>query len=439
MRNNRIFFMMLALACLLCGCSMGTVRELYCLPKRSESYQDLQAVIDRNMAGLEYCAPLSGENRQPVQLADLDGDGAEECLLFAKGTGELPLKILVFGLDNGQYMLYQTIEGNGTAFDMVEYVQMDDREGMELVIGRQLNDQVLRSASVYSFAGGQLQQLIVTPYTKCLTSDLDGNSHRELMILRPGQAETDKGIAELFSIREGAVEKSQEVTLSAPADNLKRIITGKLHGGQQAVFVGSSVDESAIITDIYALVDGSFTNISLSAESGTSVQTLRNYYVYAEDLDSDGEVELPDLINMLPLNGLQDAGQHHLIRWYTMGPDGTERTKRYSFHNYVGGWYLELPEIWASQITVVQEENAFSFYLWDDTYTEANKIFTVYAFSGQDREAQAIENNRFLLYKGETVVYAARMEVASGALEITQSDLINSFHLIRQAWNTGEM
>lgn len=50
-----------------------------------------------------------------------------------------------------------------------------------------------------------------------------------------------------------------------------------------------------------------------------------------------------------------------------------------------------------------------------------------------------MENNRFLLHKGGTVVYAARMEVASGALEITQADLVDSFRLIRQAWNTGEM
>jgi len=439
MRNNRIFCLALVLACLLTGCRMGNVEELYCLPKRSAAYQDLQQVIDKNMVGLEYCAPLSGVNRQTIQLADLDGDGSDECLLFAKGTGDLPLKTLVFGLEHGKYSLLHSIEGNGTAFDMVQYVQMDDRPGLELVIGRQLNDQVLRSASVYSFADGQLQQRVMTSYTKCLTSDLDTNGQWELMVLRPGEAQTDNGVAELFVLQDGSAEKSQEVPLSAPVENLKRIITGKLHGGQSAVFVGSSVEENAIITDIYTLVNGSFRNISLSAEAGTSVQTLRNYYVYAEDINNDGEVELPDLITMLPLNALQDASQQHLIRWYTLGADGKEYDKRYTFHHYIDGWYLELDAQWASRITVVQEGNGYSFYLWNMEHTAAEKIFTVYVLSGQDREEQAIANNRFLLHKGDTVVYAARMEVASGALEITQADLINSFHLIRQAWNTGEM
>ena len=439
MRKNRILCLALLVACLLCGCRMQTVEELYCLPKRSQAYEDLQKVIDRSMDALEFCAPLSGENRQAVQMADLDGDGTDEYLLFAKGSGELPLKILIFGREKDSFFLSQTIESNGSAFDLVEYAQIDGRAGLELIVGSQLHDRIIRSAAVYSFSAGQMKQLIVTPYKKCLTTDLDQNGMRELLVLRPGDADAQRGVAELFSACDGVVEKSREAVLSAPVENLKRVITGKLHGGRGAVFVGSSVEQDAIITDIFTLKDGSFTNISLSAEEGTSVQTLRNYYVYAEDIDSDGEVELPDLINMLPLNALQDAGQHHLIRWYAMGPDSSQHTKRYTFHNYVDGWYLELPRAWASQITVVQEEYAYSFYLWDDAYTSAEKIFTVYLFSGQDREEQAIANNRFLLHKSENAVYAARMEVASGALEITQADIIKSFHLIYQAWNTGEM
>ena len=52
--------------------------------------------------------------------------------------------------------------------------------------------------------------------------------------------------------------------------------------------------------------------------------------------------------------------------------------------------------------------------------------------------ATVIEN-RFILHKGENVIYAARLEVASGALSITQEDLISSFRLITQAWKSGEM
>ena len=65
-------------------------------------------------------------------------------------------------------------------------------------------------------------------------------------------------------------------------------------------------------------------------------------------------------------------------------------------------------------------------------------MFSVFALTGTDRETLALENNRFVLYRTEGVVYAARLEAVSAGYGITQDDLIKSFHLIHQDWNTGE-
>ena len=91
-----LLFAALLAALLLSGCAMRTIDELYAPPKRSEEYSRLQSAIDIAMAGLEYSAPLTGENQQAVQMADLNGDSVEEYLLFAKGDSEYPLRILVF-------------------------------------------------------------------------------------------------------------------------------------------------------------------------------------------------------------------------------------------------------------------------------------------------------------------------------------------------------
>ena len=94
--NKRIFALLFAAALLLSGCSMRTAEQLYSPPKRSADYDNLQSAIDGAMSELSYCAPLSGENQQPVQMADLDGDGEQEYLLFAKSAQKRPLHILVF-------------------------------------------------------------------------------------------------------------------------------------------------------------------------------------------------------------------------------------------------------------------------------------------------------------------------------------------------------
>ena len=88
----RVLAVLLAVSVLLSGCVLGTLDELYCLPKRSEEYENLQAVVDKAMAGLEYCAPSYGENRQFMQAADLDGDGIRELIIGAiRGAEEAPL------------------------------------------------------------------------------------------------------------------------------------------------------------------------------------------------------------------------------------------------------------------------------------------------------------------------------------------------------------
>ena len=431
-----IVWLLLVVTILLTGCNMRTIDQLYCLPTRSAAYLNLQSAMDSTMDGLEYHAPISGDNQQPVQMTDLDGDGHMECLVFARGSGEKPLKILIFTPVDDEYVLVDTLEGNGTAFDQVQYVRFSGNRGYDLVVGRQVSDQVVRPVSVYTMVDGKMEQLLTTQYSRFVTTDLDENGRNELMVLRPGEDPAQNGIAELYSIQHGIVERSQEVTMSEPADRIKRIMINKLNDGPAAVYVASDVDGSAIITDVYALLDGAFTNVSLSNESGTSVQTLRNYYVYADDINQDGVLELPDLI-ALPNLGNNAYENQHLIRWYAMNRDGSEINKLYTYHSFTGGWFLELPNEIATEVNVIQLGNSYEFSVLNNQGIQS-KLMTLYVFTGQEREEQAMADNRFVLYRNESTIFAAHLEVASAAYNITQESTKNAFHLITQDLVNGE-
>ena len=422
---------------LLSGC-MRTADELYRLPKRSDDYYNLQSSIDNAMSGLSYCAPLTGENQQTVQMADLDGDGDSEYLLFAKGTDEKPLRILVFRKIDDTYVNTDTVSCSGMAFDQVEYVDMDGIGGVEIVVGRQLNDQVIRSVSVYTFKEDQLVQLVSANYTKFLTVDLDGDKLWELFLLRPGQTDTDNGVAELYSAKSGTMERYNEVGMSQPADKLKRIIIGKLDGGKPAVYVASAAGDTALVTDVYSLVDNKLNNIAFSNLSGTDVRTLRNFYIYADDIDNDTIVELPSLITMKPRDEKMPIDTHLLIRWYAMRPDGEEVNKMYTYHNFVGGWYLQLESNWVPRVVVYDTGHQFEFYLWDEFYKPTDKIMTIYELTAQNREEQAMQDSRFVLLKTDSTVYAAQLEATAESLGLSQERVTQSFQLIQQDWKTGE-
>lgn len=438
MRQWKIMCMTLLTALLLSGCAMRTVDQMYSLPKRSEAYSNLQAAIDSAMTGLEYAAPQSGENQQTVQQADLDGDGTDEYLLFARDTVDLVPKILVFRQNGEEYDLIAVMENPGFSFEQVEYVNVDDRPGMEIVVGCQVGDQVLRAISVYTFAMDKPVQLMSANYSKFMTCDLNSDGSHEIFLLLPGETEADSGIAVLYSFRAGQMERSREVNLSRMVTDVKRMIFGRLQSGEPAVFVASAVNESAVITDIFAVKQGRFSNISLSGDAEISVQTLRNYYIYADDLDNDGILELPSLITMPQLPFQSMVERQYLIRWYSMDLHGGETDKQYTYHNFTGGWYLELDPELSSRISVRQSGNGYRFYLWDEDYQEAQDLLSIYALAGPDREDRAQEEGYFVLYRGDGILYAGKLESAALAHAITPDEMTKRFHLIHHDWKTGE-
>ena len=438
MKKRMVLLAAMLAAVLLSGCALSTVEEMYALPKRSKEFRELQAAIDTAMYGMTFSSPQSGDNQQTVQMADLNGDGVEEYLVFAKGATEKPLQVLIFQQDEtGKCRTMATIGFNGQAFEQVEYVEFDDRPGYELVVGIQVSDQVLRSVAVYSFGSGDAELLLLNSYSKMLACNLSGDRN-ELMVLRPGEEETERGMAVLYGYENGQIVRSVETELSEHTSQIRRIMTGKLQDGTNAVFVTSSSGENTIVTDIFTVKDGNFTNISYSREADTSVGTLMNYYVYAEDIDSDGILELPGLISMKAVDNWRDNEQKFLLRWYAMDSDGWEIDKMYTYHNYPGGWYVQLDSTWASRVTVEQDQRAYQFYVWDESYQTADPLFTLYTFTGNDRDEVAVQDGRFALYRSEGVAYAAQLELAAPEYGITEKSLTESFHLIRQDWQTGE-
>ena len=431
---KRIWALGLILAVLsLSGCALRTVEEMYSLPKRSEEYDKLQSAIDIAMAGLDYAAPLSGKNRQTLQTADLDGDGREEYLVFAKGKSERPLQLLIFyGDEKGGYQIQEVIGFRGASFEQVEYVQIDDQPGCEIVLGRQLSDQVVGTLSVLSFAGGSARQLLSTSYSKFVTCDLNGNGQEDLMVLRPGEADVSSGVAVLYSYTGDAIERSVEARVSAQPEDVKRISVSKLHGGFPAVYVSCAGRGDAVVTDVFALRENRFVNITGEGSQGASVGALRNYAVYADDLDGDGIFELPRLISMKPITGKGGTERQYLLRWYSIDLRGNEVEKLCTFHNFAGGWYLMLESNWAGYLTMEQLGNSYTFYMWNENYDQATILFTITEHAGSDREFQATQNGRFVLHRAEGITYAGKLEAGSALYGFTEDYLVNSFRLIPQ-------
>ena len=424
--------LILAAVLILTGC-MKTVDQLYRLPKRSDEFTELQITIDEVMTELIYCAPRSGVNQQAVQMADLNGDGTDEYLVYAKSATQSILNVLILQQSRDGYDLVQQLQSNGTSFDMVEYAQMDDRPGLELILGNQLSESLPCNAEVYTFSEElNPDMLLSVRYADFLVPDLNQDQVSELFLLKSGTKETDLGVAELYRMESGALNRSNSVKLSAPAENLRRVITGCIHGGIPAVFAATAADDLSLISDVYILQNDELINLTVLGESESSIRTLRSQYVYAEDIDNDGVVELPYLLPMMPMDDMVSGGKQELIRWYAMKPDGEEIVKAYTFHNFIDSWYLQLREDWAHRLTVVSKPGAYEFYIWDENFESAEKVLTIFESVGNSRRESSVDSSVILLHESASLRLTAQLEESAQRYDLSAASLKDNFHMIRQ-------
>lgn len=444
MRWNRILSLIagsILLTLVLSACSANVSEDLYALPKQSETYYDLQYAIDQIMTpGASYAGPLTGSDQQSVQLVDLDGDTDDEAVVFLKTMGELPLKAYVFDRTENSYTNIAVIEGEGSGFDTVEYVQLDGEPGYEILLGRRLSDQILRSLTAYSCQNGKMTELMTCTYSEFKVVDLDADERKDVFVLRL-EAEERAGIAELYRWHNDRMERDQEASMSVGAKQIKRIISGCLEGGAPAVFVASAYEEDTIITDIFAVRDDALRNIATGGELGVSAQTVRSYNVYATDIDADGVIELP-LPLALPSYEVGEETQW-IIEWYSLTIDGRAKIKMTTYHNYPAGWYLTLPEHWRDQITVSRQTlqegiSAVKVSQWRGYDEDPVEIVTIYAITGEKRAVLASAEDRSLLAEKGEVAYAVSLGTSQWAAELTQEELNAMFHFIYMDWNSGE-
>lgn len=407
--------LILALALLLSGCVMRTVDELYCLPKRSQADDDMQAVIDQAMVGLSYCAPIYGENRQMVQPADLDGDGVDEYVVLARGGFQKPLKILIFGQYALGYALTDTIESYGTAFDFIEFSNVDGHPGLEIVVGRQVGDGVVRSAAVYRYIDGISSQLLETPYVQLLTCDMDEDGRSELMTIHPGETGDVISSAVLYRYEDGALHSSSQLDVSAAAGNIKRMDLVVLQDGTLAVLVVSEEQNSQML-ELFAYKGGQLHHVY----GPTVVNRLHDSFVYPMDTDGDGDTELPEL---LPIEGgdVEDAW----ICWFGVDAQGTRTDGMYTYYSYADKWYIHIDRNWISKLTVTHAEGICSF-----TNQEKETVMTIYALTGVNRKEQAQQLGGVVLGSSEYITFAATIGPGAQELGITEQRVKQLFYAI---------
>ncbi len=414
----------------LSGCGSGSIDRLFSLPQPADEYLQLQELIDAEIAqGCEYAAPTGGSYRQSVQLCDLDGDGESEALAFLRDAGQNG-KINIYKLSHGRYQLVLTLVGEGSAIGAIDFSDLNGDGFADLTVSWQLGTE-LRMLTVYDLSGWGGEKLLTTDCTEFLVSDMDGDGTAELLVV--SLAAAGGGAVSLYSFVSDGEPESRSARLSAGVTVLQRLRACSLEGGVPALLAESFCTDGALVSDLFALRNGEFVNVTLDAETGVS-RARRTYAVYSSDIDGDHCIEIPSPTSLFT----QSQGSNFWsIAWIGYDINGKATEKLDTYHCYSDGWYLILPQGWHDTLTVRRDDSVSgerSVVLSDINRStgEITDKLIIYTLTGENRAERAQLDGRFVILEEESTVYAAQI-----IGDITPDEVKACFRIIYTEWSTG--
>ena len=441
---KRVILMILlfiSLTIFLSGCFRTAADDLFSLPAVSAEYLRLQAHINMILGGgAEFAPPTRGPNRQAVQLKDLNGDGIKEVIAFFSDPNDSTLKVYIFEMVGDDYVVADVVMGVGSEFESIRYVDMDGDGVMELVIGWQMGS-ALRYMSIFSITGFQHQLLVSgEEFTELAVYDMTQDGSDDVIVfMLPTQDAA--GTAKIFSMMPDGEIVSQEARLSMGVESISRVLTGNLIDGVPAVFVESEgrFEYGSLVTDIFAINDGSFSNISLNPETFVSDETIR-HRMGSSEVNRDGILKTPVLRRLIA----QSETEYYAIDWYAYYSNGARTRMLTTYHNNFDEWFLILPFDWREKVSVRREdaipgERTIIFSYFEAEESPHQDFLKIFKLSGAGAEERARRDSRELIMVDGGMAYAFELLAPPNSFGITFYDdmIVENFRLIYPDWLTG--
>ena len=449
LRAAAMLLAVLILITALSGCVTKSAEELYCLPALSEEYVVLQEQLNRVLqSGAGYSAPISGSNRQAVQLQDIDGDGVNEAIAFFNCLGEEnPLKIYVFECQDDTYYQACVIEGTGTRFESISYTDMNGDGVSEFLVGWQISSE-LKMLTAYTIEDYRPTVILNTDYTDYTVSDMNADGWMDLVVVRLSSSELS-GEVELYALRADGELASCVSRMSDGVEALSHARTGALRDGTPSVCLESAIDATNIVTDIFIYRQGTLQNITLDTNAGVSAETIRSYSVYCRDMNADGVLEVPKPVQMPSVSGADSTvwganSSFWAIEWYDYLSTGRRVRVLVTYHNNTDGWYLSMPDSWEGKVAVRREDSSTGarmviFSEYDSATQQVGSDFlTIYTLTGDTADERAESEGYFVLQTTKNTVYAAQILTDHAPVELSEAMVKENFKIIYSEWMSGE-
>ena len=431
--KKKIFAYLIILICiclLFAGCDFSFLpaAKLIRPPKLSGESSFLQQEFEKEIANefVKMKTPLKGENRSSYIIFDIDNDGNDDGLVFYSDPSVDELaRVAVFKHNGNEWKNVSILSGLGEEIYEVGFSDINGDGNYEVLISwTNLNpdsssNETLtlvgnRILTLYKFGNSAMTLLKTEDFTKMYVSDFNGDGSDDIFLSTVSISnDSKKTTGRIIIFKDDCtVEFDKSFSLIGMLDIVSITSDIFTNGERQytRIYVDGILSEAAYVTDViqYSVSTGGIALPLHSLSAGTVPATARSNKLCSIDINDDGMIEIPTLIELPFSKRIGDAEDYkenslNLVVWSQLQNKKIAPVLT-TLYNNVNNFYFIFDDKWISNITAVYNSNSslLVFYAVENGAI-ADKLFSIMTFSRADWNDDNYDFD--LLFDGDAYVY----------------------------------
>lgn len=429
---------------MLTGCSVGVnVDTMLTPPKLSEQQEQIyQALTDSTGSDIRLKYPRRGAYLSAFTLADIDGDSADEAIVFYEknnlSASDTGLRINVLDCIDGNWLSICDRSAEGSEIEKVVLSPLGELDRMNVIVGYSTANQSEKYISVYTYSDNYLECTFSHSYALFDVADTgSGNANPDLILLGAAAASERSAYAAVYRLEEeDGLYHEYKYSFKDNYTDFSQLIYGTLDDGNVALYVDAATGTSNLQTEILTMEESGLTNVlercrRSTGETVRAEDTVRRAGLSCIDIDGDGVPEIPVQNVFLGYEDAAESEQIRQTRWLTMD-EPQLYPEYYSYYSIGDGYVFLLPDAWRNHVSVVRDtaENELLFVAYDGAWEDPPAVLMRICIADDDTGLdEHLADGYQLLHTKGTARFLVKAEEGSD-LSLTIGKLLPCFRFL---------
>lgn len=221
------------------------------VPQLSADKASLMTAINSSLKPLDatLIRPANDDDSS-IFTEDLDKDGIMETLVFYQTKNEaVVIHGMILEKHEDTWVKKLVFDGDGTMLDSVDLRDVTGDGKLDIVTGYSRGEE--KGMVVYSYSGGELEEILTKPYTKYILDDLNEDGIADITVVYFKRNEF--ATITTYQYNDSFKVLDELDNLDPYFDNYYNIVSGKVAENKEGIVLDSAVDSRSAYTTIVVM------------------------------------------------------------------------------------------------------------------------------------------------------------------------------------------